>query len=364
LYPRLRGWARSTVSGFELVAVKGEAAAQNVTIENGVMDSRVDVRFQDDGSMDTRSRIAFTDLRMSEPEDGPIRRTLKLPGPLDAMIIVLQDTSGAITVPLNVKVEQYSVGGGQVAGAAVTALGSILTTAMASAPLKVAGGVTQLVGIDQALPMLGVGKKKVTGPQAAGAVEFYAGVENASSDAATVTLQELIERLRRDPKLEVTLRHELGGGDIMRAAQRANPSVDQAAALAADLRQRKAALLEQRDQLAPAVRAMLVANPPGGAADAVAQLRQVETQLAATEDALDHVYDLIRPGAERQADRRTRAASIEIAEARLDAIKQLIVAAGIPNAANRVRVIKPQFSPAEGDAGGKVTLVVTSKKKP
>ena len=45
-------------------------------------------------------------------------------------------------------------------------------------------------------------------------------------------------------------------------------------------------------------------------------------------------------------------------------MKQLIVAAGIPDAAKRVRVIKPQFAPADGDAGGKVTIVVTSKKKP
>jgi hypothetical protein len=364
LHPEPRGWARSSVSGLEMLSLRGPAAAAKVDIAGGVFDSRVDVRFQDDGAVGTRSRFAFTDLRMSEPDDGPIRRVLKLPGPLDAMIVVLQDASGAITVPLNVTVEEYKVGGGQIAGAAVTALGSILATAMASAPLKVTGGVTQLVGIDQAIPILGGGKKKQTGPQLAGAVEFYPGAGSESSDAATITLQELIERMRRDKTLEVTLRHELSGGDIARAAQRANPSTEQAAALGADLRQRKAALLQQRDELAPAVRATVAADSSGRAAEAVAQLRELEVQQAATEDALDRVYELIRPGAQRQAERRTRAAGLEIAEARLNAIKQLIVAGGIPDAENRVRVIKPQFTPAEGDAGGKVTLVVTPKKKP
>jgi hypothetical protein len=360
LHPSPRGWARSSVSGLEMLALKGPAAASKVSIQGGVFDSRVDLRFRDDGAVDTRSRFAFTDLRMSEPEDGLIRRTLKLPGPLDAMIVVLQDASGAITVPLNVAVEENTVGGGQIAGAAVAALGNILATAMASAPLKVAGGVTQLAGIDQAVPFLG--KKKPTGPQEAGAVDFYTGA--GATAPSTMTLAQLIERMRRDKTLEVTLRHDLGGGDIARAAQRANPSVDEAAALGDYLRRRKAELLQRRAQVAPAARAMLVADPTGGAAATLAELRELEAQLAATEDALDRVYELTRPGAHRQAERRTRVASLEIAEARLDAIKQLILAAGIPDAENRVRVIKPQFTLAEGDAGGKVTMVVTSRKKP
>ena len=363
MYPSLRGRAWASVSGLEMLSLRGPAAASKVAIASGVFDGRIDLRFQDDGSLDMRSQSEFTDLRMSEPVDGVIRSTLKLPGPLDAMIIVLEDASGAITVPLNVTVEEGNVGSGQIAGAAVSALGRILGKAIASAPLKVAGGVTQMVGIDKAIPIFGRRKKQM-GPQAAGALDFYAGTTDASAALSTAVFKELIERMREDETLEVTLRHELGGGDIARAAQRANPSPDAAAAMGAYLRQRRASLLQKRGQLAPAVRTMIVADAAGVAAEAITELRELEAQLAVTEDALDRAYDLIRPGAHRQAKRRTRAAGIEIAQARLDAAKRLLVAAGIPDAENRVRIIKPRFTPATGNAGGKVVMVVTSKKKP
>jgi hypothetical protein len=233
---------------------------------------------------------------------------------------------------------------------------------MASAPLKMTGGVTQLVGLDQALPIFG--KKKQMGPREAGAVDFYAGAGDAASDSAALTLRQLIEHMRRDKTLEVTLRHDLGGGDIARAAQRANPSPETAAALGESLRQRRAWLKQQRDQLAPAVKAMIVAGSASSAADAITQLRGLEAQLAATEDGLDRAFDLTRAESYRQAERRTRAASLEIAEARLEAVKRMIVAARIPDALNRVRIVKPQFALADGDEGGTISMVVVSKKKP
>jgi hypothetical protein len=389
LFPRPAGWARANVSGFELMSLRGPARAQKVEIGGGVFDGKVDVRLRDAGggggnaagsaadgaALETRARFAFTDLRLSEPADGVIRRTLKLPAPLDAMIVDLQDASDAVTVPLNVTVKDGELSGGQIAGAAVSALGSVLATAMASAPLKVAGGVTDLaggmthaIGIEQSIPLIG-GKKPKAGPSDAGAIDFYPGVDES---AASVTLGDLIERLRRDRTLDVTLSHELGGGDVARAMTRANPPPDEAAALAAQLRQRKGDLLARRARLGPTARAMVLSDPaPGGgggggdpAGEAVVQLRDLDAQLAATEDALDRVYDLLRPGADRQAERRTRLASLELARQRLDAIKQLIVAAGVPDAENRVRISAPQFVAAPGDGGGRVTMVLRSKKKP
>src|SRR5262249_40512112 len=102
------------------------------------------------------------------------------------------------------------------------------------------------------------------------------------------------------------------------------------------------------------------------------QLRELDRQIAQAEDALDGVYEMLKPGADRQADRRTRAAAIEIGQARLDAIKAALLAENLPNAAERVRATRAQFAPAEGiDAGnngssgndgGRVLLIVTKKK--
>ena len=360
LYPSPRGWARSNVSGLELLSVKGPAAAQKVAISGGVFDGRVDLRLVDDNSLDTRAKVAFTDLRMSEPEGGAVGRELQLPVPLDAMIVMLEDPSGAITVPLNFKIENYSIGGGQIVGAAAGALAPILGTAVASAPLKVTGGVTEMVGLDKAIPFFG--KQKPKGPQDAGAVDFFAGAPDATGESTTITLQQLIDRMRKDNTLEVTLKHELGGGDIARAAQRANPSSDTAAAMGQYLRQRRAELLQQRSLAASAARATIVASTSEAQA-AIQNLRKIESQLAATEDAIDRVYELTTPGAARQAERRTRAAALEMSDARLNAIKQLIIAAKVPDAENRVRLTKPQFTQAEGPAGGKVTMVLMTKKK-
>ena len=377
LYPTPHGWARSSVSGLELRGLRGPAAEKKVNIEGGVFDSNVDVRIASDGTLDTRSRFAFSDLRMNEPSDGFVRRVLKLPGPLDAVIIVLQDPSGAITVPLNVKVENGTVSGGQIAGAAVTALGSIITTAMASAPLKAAGGVTELVGLDQAIPLLGK-KHKQAGPQRAGTVAFAPGVTDPIQRS---DLDALVRRMQKDRTLQVTLRHEIGDGDVVLAAARANPPQDQCFAMAAQLRQRKAELLASRPAVAAAARAQLLAQPQS-AEDPLLALRNLDRQIGAAEEGLDRLYELLRPGADRQADRRTRAACLQLAEQRLAMLNQMLASSGIPDANQRVHVIKPTSAAVtEADAGGggsngggavlaggaggggHVSMVVVSKKK-
>jgi hypothetical protein len=270
------------------------------------------------------------------------------------MIVVLQDPSGAITVPLNVKVKEYAVGGGQIASAAVTALSSIFATAMASAPLKVTSSVTSVVGLDKAF-----GKKsKDAGPQEAGAIDFAPGVTDPTDGRL---IEEMARRLRGDKNLELTLRHQLGSGDLSLAAERANPPADVCLAMTQQLRQRKAELTATRARLSSESRAILLAR--SDAFDPAAELRGVDREFAATEQALDRLYDLLRPGAERQADRRTRAACIELADERLATIRQALSAAGIANIDDRLKVIRSPAAEADAGEGGKVVLTTTFKKK-
>jgi hypothetical protein len=353
LYPKPSGWARTSVSGFELLPLTGVAKAQGVDLGGGVFDSSVDVRFEDDGALDTKSRFMFTDMKLSEPPDGPIRKALKLPTPLDAVLLVLQDQNGTITVPLGVAVKQGEVSG--IGGAAVGALGSIVATAIASSPLKVTGGIASALGMKK--------EDQPKGPQVAAEVAFAPGaVEVNGLDAA---VGDLIERLRREPKLEVTLRHELGGGDVVRAAERSNPPPDEVAWLAQRLRDRKAELIDARRHVAGQARVVLATAPLGESSRrTIEQLRAVDRDIAATEDALDRLYDLLRPGADRQAGRRTRAASLELADARLDAVKQAIFTSGIPGVEQRVRVTSARVTETPpGDAGGgRVVCAVLEKK--
>jgi hypothetical protein len=356
LYPSTHGWVKTSVSGFELVSLYGPANASGVKIGGGVFDGTVDLRFADDGALDARTRLAMTDLKLSEPPDGLLQRTLQLPAPVDAVILVLQDASGAITVPLHVPVKHGEVSTGAVVGSAAGAFAGIVATAMASSPLKVAGGVTSLIGLGE--------KEKQTGARPAGEVVFAAADTEISHNARN-QIATLVEKMRRDDKLQVTLKHVLGGTDLERAAILANPSPAQCAALAEQIRGRKHGLLQSRQDLATTARAQLASGASVDAENTLQQLRGVDRELAAAEDALDRVYDLLRPGAERQADRRTRAAALAIAQQRLDTVHAALVSAGGSGLDQRVRATRAQFAqPESPDAVGKVTFTVLDKKKP
>src|SRR5205085_582513 len=122
---------------------------------------------------------------------------------------------------------------------------------------------------------------------------------------------------------------------------RANPPPADAAALAGRLRARKLDLQRLRAEAAGRARAELAAGGGSPGASAVDRVRSLDRDLAATEDALDRVYDLLRPGADRQADRRTRAACLEVGRTRLQAVRDALVASGVPDANRRVRLLKP-----------------------
>ena len=77
------------------------------------------------------------------------------------------------------------------------------------------------------------------------------------------------------------------------------------------------------------------------------------------------LYEMLRPGADRQAPRRTRTAALEIAKQRLQAVKDALLTGPpdeIPHVEDRVRVTNPQFAPTGDEGGGKVMVTVVAKK--
>ena len=137
LYPKLKGWIKSSVSGLELVAFKGNAAEQGIILEAGTFDQSVDIRFPGDGSMEALPHFVVTDLEVSEPPNGPIVHYLHLPAPLDAVLAVLRDKDGSITVPLHVKVHDAKNFDELVSKAeqdSINAFDAIVVTALANAP--------------------------------------------------------------------------------------------------------------------------------------------------------------------------------------------------------------------------------------
>lgn len=351
LYPAPNGWAKSSVNGLELVGLAGTARDAGLNIGLGTYDSKVDLRFPGDGSIDVRSRLTFTDLRMSEPASGPVARHINLPGPLDTVIGMLQDADGSITLPVNFTFREGQAQ--DLGGAVFGAVGSVIATAFASAPVKVAAGVGDL---------LGLGAKKQPGQEDPVMLTFLPGLTVLESDQRAA-LEKLIQRLQKEKDLELTLRHDLGGGDIAIAQDRANPTAEAATALAYQLRAHKLELSTQRSIAAGRARALLTTATAELSSTAVQSVRDIDRELAATEDALDRVYELMRAGADRQAARRTRQASLSIGLDRLQAIRAALIGDASADVYRRVRMINPQFNPDESDQGGRITIQIIKKKR-
>ena len=330
-----------------MLGVRGLAHEEKITVGGGTFDGDVDLRFAGDGTIDTSTRLVLTDLSLAEPPNGFISQTLKLPASLDVVIAALQDQDGSITIPLNVAIHQGQLDMASVLGTGVGALGEIIATAIASAPLKLAGLLAPGKQTEAELPVT---------------ISFPAGYSDLGPDQIA-PLSALAVRLQKDDSLRVTLRSTAGRDDVWLASQRVNPGTENALALADALSRRRNALLAARLDASSQVRALLASTDTDDAARAIERLRTINRQLAYTENAMDYAYDLLRPGADRQAIRRTRAATLAIARARIEAVRLFLIGSGRHAIdPSRVSQANPQFVESPENQDGTVTATTVKGK--
>ncbi|MDP9175054.1 MAG: DUF748 domain-containing protein [Planctomycetota bacterium] len=350
LYPKPKGWVKSSVSGFDLASLRGEARQQGVTLGGGTFDSAISFRLNGSDTIESKSRLSVTDLNVSEPANGPITRFLKLPAPLDVAIAAVQDPDGAINIPLDIPIKSGGVSTGDITGAAAGAIAQVIAVAIASSPLKAGSAVEGLFG----------GGKDQTKDLPV-TLDFDPG-QTSLDFADLVRIQPLLKRLREDQSVQLTVRHELGADDVGRASVLANPSPEDCLNLATALREKKMALLAAGNVARQQARAELASGYGTDADAAVAHLRDLNRAFIATEDALDRVYDLLRPGADRQAVRRTKAACLRIGEDRLIALRDLLLTPAIASSGNRIVLAHPT-SKAAASARGKIVITIGYIKK-
>jgi hypothetical protein len=242
------------------------------------------------------------------------------------------------------------VSGGDLALAATGAVASVVATAVATTPLKASDTVLAIFG-NEKLPK---DEQPIT--------LTFDPADQSLSEADVSKLSALLARAQDDSTLELTLHHELGGGDAARAAVLANPSEADCIYLAHRLRLKKLSLLSARDAAAALARAQLASGFGPDAGAAIQRVRDIDLALATTEDALDEVYDRLRPGADRQADRRTRAACLQIGQDRLLTVREALLASEIIGLDQRIKTTHATFSPDAGGGGGEVVITLTHKK--
>jgi hypothetical protein len=371
-YPKTNGWVKTSLSSVDLAAFKSKAKQAGVSLNNGVFDMSIDARMPGDGTMSTQSHFTFTDLEYQEPPDGPVMRFLHPPPPIDTidlLLTFLRDQDGSIDVPLDVPVKmkpgEVMPPTGTFVSEAVKAFTVILVKAAAAAPLKAASVATDVVGALVPIPIPGVAADKTPKKQGPIVLTFAQG-DTGLSPAAPGQLAELIAQLK-EPNVEVTLRHELGGGDIYRARALANPSPEDRDVLIDRLVNRKQRLQRQRAEWIARARGDLASRLPADAKVALDRLHAVERDLAAAEDALDHLYELKRPDSDSDANRatRTRHAALQVAQARLETLRAALNAQPNPGLDSRIHLTRPQYPSAvpAGNQGGKVEITITVKKK-
>jgi hypothetical protein len=320
LYPRTKGRLHVELAGVELPALAGPAAESGVTIRDGTLDGQASMHFGDDGGLDVDSRFVFTDLDMDEPADGPIASALLLPSPLGSVIFVLRDETGAIIIPLDFRLEPDGMSLMEANRVALAGLGRLIGQAIANTPFRVVGGLADTVGGFMGFGSIW-GEVEPAGDPVR--LEFAASALQLTTGARE-QLELLARRVEDEDDLRLTLRHEPGFDDVERLTGRANPEPEHISELAGRLRVRKANLDWRRDGEAERLTAALAAGLYERAAPMTERLAAMEHEIGLLERAIDELLEVLRPGNETLAGRRTRVMTSAVAQLRLSIVAEAL----------------------------------------
>ncbi|MGQ0553138.1 MAG: DUF748 domain-containing protein [Planctomycetota bacterium] len=342
-YPALSGHAQLSLNALELLGVAGPAQAAGLIIGDGMLDTTVRTRFRDDGSLGVETSVVFSDLALSEPAGGLIEQYLRLPAPLDSVLFLLRNADGEHRIPVSFSVGQDGLSTLELTRAGSAALGRVLAGAIANAPLRVVGTFTDLVPLGGAEPTLA---------EQAVALGFSPGSAAVRGDIET-QLAQLIELLDDDDDLAVVLEHRFAPADLVRAEELANPSEGVCLQLVTRLRQRRAELQLERDLYSSEARALFAIDRQSDGRRRAEDVSALDAEIGRTEAALDSVLELLRPGAERYREKRTRSAALALGRERLATLRTALLASGVDEIAERIEERAPRLeqvtSPAELD---------------
>ena len=360
LGPVPRGRVEARLLGLELPAFRGPASAARVEIGDGLLDTTLNLRFREDGGLNINQRTIASYLSLSEPANGPISTYLKLPAPLDTVLFLLRNDKGAQEIPLRLDVPPGGVGSGQIAAQAAKALGLLVTDAVSSAPLRVLGPLSDVVGA------FGFGSEELSADTVVFRFEKGAAtlataeiLDAMGAAAAPELLEDLAKALRLDEGRRVVLQTVMGAEDLEIARRIANPPRAVVEELIEARRSRKIEIEQERVRVAARARALLAAGSLEQAEESSERLRALMRERRDLEKALDALFARLRPGAERRADMRTRNAAMALGQERSRRVQARLIELAGRDAIERIDVRRPRIDETEGGEHAAVTGTVT-----
>jgi len=344
------GWIKGSLGGLELRALRGLAKAHGVVLRDGVLDVGLDVRLAS-GQAKTRANVVLTDLSLTEPNEGPLLKLLSLPVSLDTALFLLQGPDGSIRLPLQFTITGQGVSPKEITGAAVGAAASVVAEAVAGAALRPALAVFQALG----------GDTQEDKRQETLELTFPAGVLEVTAQQRA-DLEAVADRVRRDRRMSLTVRHELGAEDMAAAEALANPPAPDRVALLGRLRSQRQAALALRNRL---VEQAYVARVGGEFPDirkATDDLAAATRQAALFDRSIDALLETLRPGTGHAAARRTREAVLLMAQTRLDIVAEILGHADRPDQTPQIQIPAPSLAVAEGLAQTRIMITMTRSR--
>lgn len=348
--PALTGHAQATLSGLELLGFTGTAKHEGVDVGDGTLDASVRLRFRGAEGVRVDTELVFSDLSLAEPKSGPIETYLTLPVPLDTVLFLLENADGEHRIPVGFTLDEEGLTTGKIATAAAGAAASVIGSAIAAAPLRVLSTFTDLFGITGG----------VEDPPPSAQIAFAPGATELSAEARAA-LAPLVAKMRADSDFVIQVQHRLGAADVARAEKLANPTPEDCREIAAGLRRRRAELTRERAELAAELRAQWGAGESSVAENTTPRLRAIDAEAGNVEDALDRVLELLKPGAERQRGKRTRAAAMAVARQRIEVLRAWLESQGVPKLDARFEAKSPAFEVGASDAPGSVLAVLRER---
>ncbi len=370
IQPTLDGIVDVDIYQLELAALAGLANEYGVSLEDGTFDLDARYTFRGDGALDARNKLHFTDLDLSEPPGGILSSALFLAAPIQAIVAILRDEVGVIELSVDFKTGTEGFSFIDITRLAATTLSKQVARAITNSPFRVlnfgagvAGQVGDLTGVTGLLnsttKLMGVGDIESDVPLVLD-LSFSPGVVAPAgrfADAIAVW-SKLMEE---DESLLITLTHEIGTEDVDRMTTRLDPSDDVVRASVDELRGRRTALIAKRTDVLGRARAAQAVSPTPNSDPTVVRLARVNEELGLVERALDATLELMGPAAKRRAELRVSKGCVELATARLEALRRLILAnerddmfltsmikrRSTRDWSSRIRIQRPRFEPSE-----------------